>query len=117
MDNSLLQHVEPTDDGILESLSKKSIRQGEERLMLAMLESATEDFQKYVFANDKKGKELFRSAEEWILESNSDSFFSFDNICECLQLDPGYVRQGLMRWKAAKRDGVFKREPVSPRGT
>ena len=57
--------VEPTDAGILETLSKKVIRDGEKRLMLAMLESVTEDFQKYALATDKKGKELFDAAEEF----------------------------------------------------
>jgi hypothetical protein len=97
--------VEPTDNGILEDLAKRTIRDGEKRLMLAMLENATEDFQKYVLANDRRGKELFAAAEQWILETDSPSFFSFANICEHLQLDPAYLRQGLMRWKEAKRNG------------
>jgi hypothetical protein len=94
--------VEPTDAGILETLSKKVIRDGEKRLMLAMLENATEDFQKYVFATDRKGKELFDFAEGWILETDSVSFFSFNCICEHLELDPDYMRKGFMRWKEAK---------------
>jgi hypothetical protein len=100
--------VEPTDNGILESLSKKVIRDGEKRLMLAMLESATEDFQKYVLANDRRGKELFEAAEEWILETDSPSFFSFENICEHLEMDPGYMRKGFMRWKETKRNSQPK---------
>ena len=66
--------VEPTDAGILETLSKKVIRDGEKRLMLAMLENVTEDFQKYVLATDKKGKQLFDFAEEWILETDNHIF-------------------------------------------
>ncbi len=94
--------VEPTDAGILEALSKKVIRDGEKRLMLAMLENATEDFQKYVFATDKKGKELFDFAEGWILETDNPFFFSFNSICEHLDYDPEYMRKGFMRWKEAK---------------
>jgi hypothetical protein len=106
--NSALALIEPTDSSTVDSLFKKSIREGEERLMLAVLENATEDFQKYVLANDKRGKELFEEAEAWILETNSPSFFSFENICEHLQLDPDYVRRGFMRWKASKRHGEPK---------
>ena len=95
--------VEPTDIGILENLSKKVIRDGEKALMLAILENAIEDFQKYVLATDKKRKGLFDAAEAWILESDSPSFFSFNNICEYLELDPDYIRKGFMRWKEAKR--------------
>jgi hypothetical protein len=100
--------VEPTDSGILADLSKEVIRDGEKRLMLAVLESATEDFQKYVLATNKRGKELFEAAEQWILETDNPSFFSFQNICEHLQLDPDYMRQGFMRWKAEKLNGKHK---------
>lgn len=94
--------IEPTDAGILEHLRTKSIREGEERLLLAVLESATEDFQKYVLATNKRGIELFQAAEQWILETGNPSTFSFENICQQLQLDPDYMRAGFMRWKAAR---------------
>ena len=70
--------------------------------MLAVLESAVEDFQKYVLARNLRGKKLFQQAEEWFLEKNSDELFSFKNICETLRLHPDYIRQGLMGWKEAK---------------
>jgi len=95
--------IEPTDSGILENLSKKFIRDGEKALMLAVLESAIKDSQKYVLATDKKGKELFDAAETWILETDSPSLFSFNNICEYLELDPDYIRKGFTRWMEAKR--------------
>jgi len=69
---------------------------------LAVLESAVEDFQKYVLARKPSGKKLFQQAEEWFLEKDSDDLFSFENICETLQLHPDYIRQGLLRWKEAK---------------
>jgi hypothetical protein len=109
--NSALALIEPTDSGTVDSLYKRSIREGEEKLMLAVLENATEDFQKYALANDKRGKELFEQAEAWILETNSPSFFSFENICEHLELDPDYVRRGFVRWKTAKRNGELKHTP------
>jgi len=95
--------IDPTDSGILENLSKQVIRDGEKGLMLAILENAIEDCQKYVLATDKKGKGLFDAAEVWILETDSPSFFSFNNICEHLELDPDYIRTGFVRWKEAKR--------------
>ena len=70
--------------------------------MLAVLESAVEDFQKYVLARNPRGKRLFQEAEEWFLEKDSEELFSFENICETLQLHPDYIRQGLMVWKEAK---------------
>lgn len=113
--STALAMVEPTNDGVLEDLFKEVVRDGEKRLMLAVLESATEDFQKYVLANHKRGKELFRAAEEWILDTDDSSFFSFANICEHLHLNPGYMRQGFMRWKAAKLNGHPQPQQCSKR--
>jgi hypothetical protein len=112
--NTALAFIEPTDCSIIENLSKEIIRDGEKRLMLAVLENATEDFQKYVLANDKRGKELFDEAEAWILNADDPSFFSFDNICEHLQLDPSYIRQGFVRWKNAARNGGPKKYTKKP---
>ena len=94
--------IDPTDDGILKNLSEQVIRDGEKALLLAVLQNAFEDAQKYVLATDKKGKGLFDAAEAWILETNSPSFFSFNNICEYLELNPGYMRKGFTRWKEVK---------------
>ena len=108
MMNTTLALFEPTDSGVIEDLSKAVIRDGEKRLMLAVLESATEDFQKYVLATDVRGKQLFQDAEAWILDGADASLFSFENICAHLQLDPGYMRQGFMLWKADKLNGRVK---------
>ena len=94
--------LDAADLGLIESVYKKTVRDGEERLMLAVLESAVEDFQKYVLARKPRGKQLFQHAEDWFLEKDSEELFSFENICETLQFHPDYIRQGLMVWKEAK---------------
>jgi hypothetical protein len=106
--------IEPTDSGLIENLTKEIIRDGEKRLMLAVLENATEDFQKYVLATDPRGQQLFQAAEEWIMDRDDPSFFSFQSICEHLQLDPGYMRHGFMRWKAAKLNRQVNNCPKIP---
>jgi hypothetical protein len=102
---------DPVDTGVIEQLFKKEIREGEEGLMLAVLENAIEYFQKYVVGQREREKRLFKEAEEWILEKDSDWFFSFENICETLGLYPDYIRQGLMRWKEVKRGSVQSQQP------
>src|SRR5262245_4492197 len=94
--------LDPADIGLIESVYKKSLREGEERLMLAVLESAVEDFQKYVLARNLRGKKLFQQAEEWFLEKDSEELFTFENVCETLRLHPEHIRKGLMVWKQAK---------------
>ena len=91
--------LDPADPGVIQ---KKDIRKNEERLMFAVLESAVEDFQKYFLARNPSTKKLFQETEEWLLEKDSDEVFSFENICETLQLHPDYIRQGLMVWKEAR---------------
>src|SRR4249920_905609 len=97
--------LDPADTGVIEKLFKKDIREGEEKLMLAVLENAVEYFQKYVVARKPSGKKLFQEAEEWFLEKDNDGLCSFENICQTLQLHPDYIRQGLLRWKEAKLSG------------
>ncbi len=68
--------------------------------MLAVLEDAVSCFQKYSSARDKIETSRFHEAEEWILlPGTSDWLFSFDNICEALDLNPGYIREGLLHWR------------------
>ena len=75
----------------------------ERELMVAVLEEALADYQRCWKARDKKGMERFADAQAWILESNSEWIFSFVNCCEALGIEPGYLRQGLLRWKQGKR--------------
>ena len=94
--------MDPADTAVIEKLFKKDLCEGEEKLMLAVLESAVEDFQKYVFARKPSGKKLFQEAEEWFLEKDIDELFSFEYICDTLRLHPDHIRKGLLVWKEAK---------------
>lgn len=94
--------IDPADEAILEGVYKKTLREGEERLMFAVLENAVEYFQKYVLARKPSGKQLFREAEEWFLDKDSDALYSFESICETLGLHPDPIRKGLMVWKEAR---------------
>jgi hypothetical protein len=85
-----------------DTFRRKAHLEPEKRLMLGVLEDAVACFQKYVGARDGRGKAMFREAEEWIIEENSDGLFSFENICDVLGFNPEYVRQGLLRWKETK---------------
>ena len=108
---------DPLDNEIIERLFKKDIRDGEEKLMLAVLASAIQHFQKYVLWKDERGRKLFQEAEEWFLERDSDQLFSFEYICETLQLHPDYIRQGLLSWKEAKRKERYVQEHRGGRKT
>jgi hypothetical protein len=86
--------LDPADAGLIEAVYKRKIREGEERLMLAVLESAVEDFQKYFFARHPSGKKLFHEAEKWFLDKDSGALFSFGSVCESLGLYPVQTTYG-----------------------
>lgn len=72
---------------------------GEKRLMLAVLQDALECFQKYALSKDIHGHQLFAEAEEWIACEDRSWYFSFENICETLEINPAYLRQGVQAWR------------------
>ena len=72
----------------------------EKALLLAVLEDAVGCLLKFHSARDRSGKRRFHEAEEWIMQSGSDWVFSFENVCELLELDPDYLRQGLRQHSA-----------------
>ena len=88
-------------DQYLETFRRLTHLEPEKRLMLALLEDGVACFQKYATARDGHGKRYFQETEEWVLEEPNERLYSFANVCETLGLDAGYLRQGLMRWKAA----------------
>ena len=94
--------LDPADLGLFEAVYKRNIREGEERLLRAVLESAVEDLQKYVLSRNLSGKKLFQEAEDWFLEKDNGALFSFESVCETLGLHPDHIRNRLMVWKEAR---------------
>lgn len=75
---------------------------GEKRLMLAVLEDALDCFQKYAAARDGHGQALFEEANAWIVSNDRGWFFSYENICETLEINPEYLRRGLDSWRRSE---------------
>ena len=73
--------------------------QGEKRLLLAMLEDAVHCFQTYLLARKPHERRLFQEAQEWIESLDTHWFFSFENICDILGIDPGRIREALQEWR------------------
>jgi len=87
-------------------LRRKLPMDGERRLLIAVLEDAVHCFRKNLHATDPKVRQLFLDAETWILTNDRTWFFSFDNVCETLDIDADYLRDGLMRWKESQLRAV-----------
>jgi hypothetical protein len=85
-----------------EAMRRKHLLEGEKRLILSVLEDAVECFMKCIDASSSKGQRLYRDADEWISLEDKHWVFSFDNVCDMLDINPEYMRRGLREWKARK---------------
>jgi hypothetical protein len=62
-----------------------------------------ECFQEHVLAQYLWRKEAVSRAGRLDSGQEYRLAFSFENICETLQLNPDYIRRGLLVWKEARR--------------
>jgi hypothetical protein len=92
-----------------EAMRKKHLLEGEKRLILSVLEDAVECFMKCIDASTNKGQRLFREADEWIGHEDKRWVFSFDNVCDMLDINADYMRVGLRRWKERKIELITRR--------
>lgn len=66
------------------------------RLMVALIEDAVSCLCRYRYARTRHERRLFREAEQWLMSSDGDWPFSFENSCVVLGLDPSALRRGIM---------------------
>ena len=84
----------------------------ERLLMLAVLEDAIDCFQKYAHAKDPRGRQMFDESRDWVTSDDRSWLFSFENICDTLEISAEYVRRGLREW--CERGAVLRRQrPVA----
>jgi len=81
------------------ALRRKGAHEPERRLVIAVLQDAVDCFQKHVGARDRKARQLYLDAEEWISSDDRSWPFSFENVCDLLQINSEYLRRGLMIWR------------------
>lgn len=71
---------------------------GERKLMAALLSDGIEAYisQKTSVARERRRSAV--DASEWVDTRDYSYVFSFDNVCECLGINPEYLRAGLDRY-------------------
>jgi hypothetical protein len=77
-------------------------RMPELRLMAAVLEDAIRTFCRCSGSRGVRCQRLFRETADWFESSDVTWPFSFENICDALALEPGWVRRLLRRWQGAQ---------------
>ena len=92
-------------------LQGTSERTPELRLMAAVLEDAIRTFCRYPGSRRRRGRRLFQETAEWFDSPDTSWTFAFENVCDVLGLEPGWIRGLLRRWlakQAATADGPVK---------
>ena len=69
--------------------------------MLAVLEDAVDSYRKHVGACDPREQACFLEAKEWFSSNDRSWLFAFENICDVLEMNADYLRDGLDRWRRA----------------
>ena len=75
------------------------LKHGVSALLNAVLTDAVICFKKHIKERNPRSRRLGREAEEWFFRNEPEWPFSFLSICEALNLDPDYIRQGLQQWR------------------
>jgi hypothetical protein len=76
-----------------------------ERLMFAVLNQAIRCYQTNVGVQRPHARRLLAETEEWLFKLPGDVPFSFENICEVLQIDAPRVQRAILRWRDQKLAG------------
>jgi len=71
---------------------------GELSLLWTVFMDGVELFHKEILRGDE-GSEGFVETLAWIEESDGESVFGFESLCETFSLDPSWVRSALLDWR------------------
>jgi hypothetical protein len=78
-----------------EGRTKREALEPIKRLMLAILADAVRCYQAGTEARTTSRIRAFREAEEWLFTTKAYRPFSFERVCEVLDITPDYLRKGL----------------------
>jgi len=81
----------------------RALGDSERRLRIAVLRDAIRYVQRHLDSTDPRERALYDDAVEWISSPDRSEPFSFENVCDALDLDADYLRQRLCRWREAER--------------
>ena len=79
------------------------------KLMMAILEDALRCFQNNADAKGGARKRLFQEAETWLCGEGGEGPFSFETVCETLNIEPQFLRKGLKEWRSQQLAGISTR--------
>ena len=75
------------------TVARKDQLEPEKKLLLAVLENAIRTYRQYIFTPSR----LLHEVEDWLFAEEKDHPFSFETICDALDLNAECVRRGILR--------------------
>ncbi|MCB0358213.1 MAG: hypothetical protein KDD44_01205 [Bdellovibrionales bacterium] len=76
----------------------EGINGGERKLMAALLSDGIEAYISLATTDMRRPSPKWIEVRDWVEDSDNSYIFSFDVVCECLGIDPSYLRLGLRRY-------------------
>jgi len=73
-----------------------------QRLMLAVLDDAIRCYQNNLAVPRPQARYLLAETKEWLFRMPSNGPFSFESVCEVLEIDARRLRRALLRWRDQK---------------
>ena len=73
-----------------------------QRLMFAVLDDAIRCYQNNLAVQRPQACHVLAEAKEWLFRVSSSGPFSFESICEVLDIDARRLRRPLVRWRDQK---------------
>jgi hypothetical protein len=90
------------------------------RLMGGILAHAVRSFQRNFEAQGASRRQEFIEARHRIFDAKEDGPFSFEDVCEVLDIDPRRLRELIIHWEKNKRPGdklrMIRRSAVNAGG-
>jgi hypothetical protein len=87
-----------------EIMRRRSVLEGEHKLMVAVLEDAVECYLKHMNAKSRRRRLLFYEVQNWMNAKNRVGLFSYQTLCEMLGIDAKALKAALeSRLKESRR--------------
>jgi hypothetical protein len=100
-------------NAFINAFKRTAYLEPEKILMLAVLQDAITCLRKYRTSGSRGNKRLFDEANDWIQSDDRDWPFSFNNVCEAVSLNPGYLRRGLIQMSDRQTGSGLRRKVIA----
>ena len=97
-----------------ELIRQRRAFEGERKLLVAVLADAVDCYLQNMHAKSRRGRLLFAEVEIWIKAKNNRGLFSYQGLCEALEIDAKRLRAALeQRRKSSRRIGCEQTSDIA----